>query len=107
MELITLQSLGTWEYVALPTEKRPVGHRWVFAIKYTPTGQLDKFKARLTAQGFSQIYGDDFLKTFSPTMRAKSLRVLLAIAAHEDLHILQIDVISAPTHALNYTQTST
>lgn len=94
-ELTTLQSLGTWEYVALPMGKRPVGHKWVFTVKYTPTGQLDKFKARLTAQGFSQIYGDDFLETFSPTMRAESLRVLLAIAAHEDLHIRQIDVVSA------------
>ena len=84
-----------WEYVALPMGKRPVGHRWVFTVKYTPTGQLDKFKARLTAQGFSQIYGNDFLETFSPTMRADSLRVLLAIAAHEDLHIRQIDVVSA------------
>ena len=94
-EVTTLQSLDTWEYVSLPLGKRTVGHKWVFTIKYTPTGQLDKFKARLTAQGFSQVYGDDFLETFSPTMRSDSLRVLLAIAAYEDLSIRQVDVISA------------
>ena len=94
-ELTTLQSLRTWEYMALPTGKRLLGHKWVFAVKYTPTGQLDKFKARLTARELSQTYGDDFLETFLPTMRAESLRVLLAIAAHKHLHIRQIDVISA------------
>lgn len=94
-ELTTLQALDTWEYVILPLGKHTVGHKWVFTVKYTPTGQLDKFKARLTAQGFSQVYGDDFLETFSPTMRSDSLRVLLAIAAHEDLSIRQVDVVSA------------
>ena len=94
-EVKTLQSLDTWEYVTLPPGKRTVGHKWVFTVKYTPTGQLDKFKARLTAQGFSQVYGDDFLETFSPTMRSDSLRVLLAIAAYEDLSIRQVDVVSA------------
>ena len=65
------------------------------AVKYTPTGLIDRYKARLVAQGFSQVPGDDFLETFSPTIRAESLRVLLAIGACEDLEIRQIDVVSA------------
>jgi hypothetical protein len=47
------------------------------------------------AQGFSQVPGDDYLETFSPTIRAESLRLLLAIGAQEDLEIRQIDVVSA------------
>lgn len=94
-ELVMLQSLGTWEYAELPADKRAVGHKWVFTVKYTTTGQIDRFKARLTAQGFSQVSGENFLETFSPTMRAESMRVLLAIAAHEDLEVRQVDVISA------------
>ena len=95
MELKMLQALDTWEYTELPPGKHAVGHKWVFTVKYTPTGQLDKFKARLTAQGFSQVYGEDFLETFSPTMRSDSLRVLLAIAAYENLSIRQVDIVSA------------
>ena len=94
-ELVMLQSLGTWEYAELPGDKRAVGHKWVFTVKYTPTGQIDRFKARLTAQGFSQVSGENFLETFSPTMRVESMRVLLAIAAHEDLEVRQVDVVSA------------
>ena len=44
-----LQVLDTWEYASLPSGKHTVGHKWVFTVKYTPTGQLNRFKARLTA----------------------------------------------------------
>ena len=64
-------------------------------MKYIPIGLIDRYKARLVAQGFSQSLGDDYLETFSPTIRAKSLRVLLVISALEDLEIKQIDVVSA------------
>ena len=56
-------------------------------MKLTPTGLIDRFKARLVAQGFSQVPRDDFLETFSPTIRGESLRLLLAIGAYEDLEI--------------------
>ena len=90
-----LQALDTCEYATLPPGKHTIGHKWVFTVKYTPTGQLDRFKARLTAQGFSQVYGEDFLETFSPTMRGDSLRVLLAIAAYKKLSMRQVDIVSA------------
>jgi len=35
------------------------------------------------------------METFSPTIRAESLRVLLAIGATKDLEIRQVDVVSA------------
>ena len=94
-ELIKLQALGTWEYAKLPKGRKAVGCKWVFTIKYTPTGLVDRYKARLVAQGFSQLPGNDYLETFSPTIRAESLRTLLAIGALEDLEIRQIDVVSA------------
>jgi hypothetical protein len=67
----------------------------VFAVKYTPTGLLDRFKARLVAQGFSQVPGIEFEETFSPTVRLESLRTLLAIGAALDYEIHQTDVVSA------------
>lgn len=94
-ELTQLQSLGTWERAKLPPGKRALGCRWVFNVKYTPTGLVDRFKARLVAQGFGQVSGDDYLETFSPTIRAESLRLLLSIGASEDMDIRQIDVVSA------------
>ena len=47
------------------------------------------------ARGFSQQYGIDYEETFAPVVRMESLRVLLAIAAVEDLEIHQMDVVTA------------
>lgn len=94
-ELIKLQALDTWEFVDLPDDQRTIGSKWVFTVKYTPTGLLDKFKARLVGQGFSQMPGIDFEETYSPTMRLESLRTLLAIGASMDYEIHQTDIVSA------------
>ena len=66
----------------------------MFTVKYTPTGLIDRYKARLVARGFTQVAGDDYLETFSPTIRSESVRILLAIGACEDLEIRQLDVVS-------------
>lgn len=94
-ELAKLQVLGTWEYAELPAGKATVGTKWVFTVKYTSTRLVDRFKARLVAQGYSQRLGDDFYETFSPTIRYESIRALLAIGCAEDLEIHQADVESA------------
>jgi hypothetical protein len=48
--------------------------------------------------------GDDFLETFSPTIRAKSLRILLALRAYEDLEMRQINIVSAYLRSKIYTK---
>ena len=66
-----------------------------FKVKYTPSGLIDCFKAHLVARGFSQQYGVNYEETFAPTLHFDSLRMLLAIAAYKDLHIHQMNVVSA------------
>ena len=53
------------------------------------------YKARLVAKGFRQIKGVDYDDTFSPVAMLKSVRILLAIAAHYDYEIWQMDVKTA------------
>ena len=51
-----------------------------FQSKRNNLGQVDKYKAQLVAQGFSQVSGLDFNETFSPTIRFTSVRVLIYIS---------------------------
>ena len=53
---------------------------------------LDKFKARLVAQGFPQIAGLDFNVTYSPTIRFTSIRLILALACQYNLFLQHIDI---------------
>ena len=86
---------GTWVVVELPPHRRPIGNKWVFKTKYRADGSLDKRKARLVAKGFTQQYGVDFLNTWSPAVKYKTLRIVLALATRWDLELDQLDVETA------------
>ena len=85
----------TWELVALPSGKNVVGSKWVFKVKRNADGSIEKFKARLVAQGYSQAAGVDFQEVFSPVIRNTSMRSLLALANSLDWEVHQMDVKSA------------
>ena len=52
-------------------------------------------KARLVAQGYSQVEGVDFDESFVPVARMESIRVLLALACHLKFKLYQMDVKTA------------
>ena len=85
----------TWILTTLPAGRKAISCKWVFKHKTDENGDVVRFKARLVARGFSQIYGIDYMDTFAPVAKLASLRILLAIAAVEDLEIHQMDVVTA------------
>ncbi|KAJ3479322.1 hypothetical protein NLI96_g9143 [Meripilus lineatus] len=94
-EVDQLHQLKTYTIEDLPPGRKAVGCRWVFTLKRDANGNVIKHKARLVAQGFSQIPGQDFSATYAPVMRLESFRTLLALAAHLDLEVHQMDVVGA------------
>ena len=94
-EVENLCSQGTWEIVLRPKMLNVVGSKWVFALKRDDRGNIVKYKARLVAQGFRQIYGLYYLETFSPVIHRKSIRMLLGIAIENEWEIDQLDVVGA------------
>ena len=57
-----------------------------------------KYKARVVARGFGQKEGVDYDEIFSPVVRHTSIRVLLAIVAHQNLELEELDVKVAFLH---------
>jgi hypothetical protein len=55
-------------------------------------GEIVRNKARLLAQGFSQVEGLDFGETFAPVARLEAIRILLAFAASKGFKLYQMDV---------------
>jgi transposase InsO family protein len=95
LELSNLIQFGTWRYVKRPKDQAVVSTKWVFDVKYTADGRIDRFKARLVARGFSQREGLDFEDTFAPVIRLESLRILFAFAATYGLKAHLLDATNA------------
>jgi transposase InsO family protein len=94
-ELQSLAINNVWVLMDTPKGVNIVSCKWVFKIKRLPDGQIIRYKARLVARGFTQQQGVDYDETFAPVVRMESLRMLLAVAAQEDLEIHQMDVVTA------------
>lgn len=99
-KLQNLENHQTWEYDVLPPERKVIGSKWVFKVKYNTDGSVARFKARLVAQGFSQIPGIDFAETFAPTVKRESLRIYLALCLMLNLFIHQVDIVGAYLESL-------
>jgi hypothetical protein len=69
---------------------KAIGNWWVHAEK--SNGCL---KARLVAQGFSQVEGIDYNAVFCPVVRFETVRIMLALASIENWYITSLDVCNA------------
>jgi Reverse transcriptase (RNA-dependent DNA polymerase) len=94
-KISTLQNTGTWSVVPQPADKNIVGSKWVFRIKCKADGSVDKYKAHLVARGFTQVYGEDYLETFSPIAKLTSFRTILAFTTRYNWDIETFDFNSA------------
>jgi len=81
-----------WTLVHQPPNVNIVGNKWVYRIKYGPTGSIDRFKVRLVAQGFSQLPGLDYTETFAPVIKLSTVRVVLSLALLNNWCMHQLDV---------------
>jgi hypothetical protein len=72
-EMRTWKDLDIYNIVPQPKGHKVIGSKWVFHIKQGPNGSIQKHKARIAAQGFTQVEGINFDQTFTPMAKFSSL----------------------------------
>ncbi|KAM1448471.1 hypothetical protein ACFXTO_007428 [Malus domestica] len=97
-ELQALNDNQTWSVVDLPNGKTVVGSKWIYKTKFNSNGSIEKYKAWLVAQGFTQTYGIDYKETFAPVAKMNTVRVLFYVAVNNAWPLFQIDVKNAFLH---------
>ncbi len=86
-EIMGLDDMKTWKIVRPMNGVIPIDSKWVFKVKYTPQGEIEKYKARLVVRGDSQQAGLDFGEVFSPVAHNTICRMLLSMATACDFEI--------------------
>ncbi|GAA5874989.1 hypothetical protein JCM1840_007169 [Sporobolomyces johnsonii] len=92
VEMSAFFEAGVGKKVPRPTsDVHVIDSRMVYDNKRDDDGSVIKHKARWVARGFQQVKGIDFELTFSPTGHLTTLRLVVTIAAEEDLNLDQFD----------------
>ncbi len=94
-EVKGLVDMNTWEVTRPMAGVKPIDSKWVYKIKYTPTGEIEKYKGRLVVRGDSQRAGLDYGEVFSPVAHNTICRMLLSMATACDFEVDLVDVCQA------------
>mgnify|MGYP002631971453 FL=1 len=98
-EMKSMERFGVYRRVPRSAAKgrQVLGTRWVYKRKVNRFGVVNRYRARLVAQGFRQKAFDSYHpdETFSPVVHKDTLRLFLSLCAAENLSIYQADVKAA------------
>ena len=83
-ELKSMKDNEVWDIIELPKGIKTIGCQWIFKTKHDFNGNVERYKVRLVAKGYTQKEGIDYKETFSPISKKDSLRIVMALVAHFD-----------------------
>jgi hypothetical protein len=88
----TPQENDTWHLVPRKEAKNVIDSKWVYKIKRHADGSIGRYKACLVAKWFKQRYIIDYEDTFSPVVKAATIRLVLSVAVTKGWSLRLLDV---------------
>jgi hypothetical protein len=78
-EVATMHERQVWELVEQPSDKKVIGSTWVYVKKRNTKGEVVRYRSRLVAQGFGQVFGDTYEDVFAPVIDFAIIRLLFVL----------------------------
>jgi Reverse transcriptase (RNA-dependent DNA polymerase) len=97
-EMRALMKNDTWDMVSKPYDKNNAGCKWIYTIKHTLEKNVERFKTRLVAKGYTQTYGVDYEEIFAPVAKMNTVRTLISCAVNFGWDLFQLDVKNSFLH---------
>lgn len=97
-EITALRNNDTWSLVGKAKNVNVVSSKRIFKTKLREDRIVDRFKARLVAQGYSRVHGLDYEETFSPVVKPTTIHLILALAVLLKWSLQQLDAKNAFFH---------
>ena len=97
-EVSTLRAIDAWEVVRRPKDKEVLPSKMVHKTKTDEKGNVSRLKARFVVIGCASKTKNTRDKTYAPTLRYSTLRVVLAIAGILSMTVEQADIVAAFLH---------
>ena len=91
-EMDSMANNQVWDLIELPKRAKAIGYKWVFKTKRDFSGNVERYKVRLVAKGFTQKEGITYYETFSHVSKKDSFRIIMILVAHFDMELHQMDV---------------
>lgn len=80
-DYISLEVNRTWDITMLPPEKKEIGYKWFYKIKYHSNNKVARHKSRLGSLGNLQREGLDYTDKVAPVPKPTTFHCLLEIAS--------------------------
>ncbi|KAL2472340.1 cysteine-rich RLK (RECEPTOR-like protein kinase) 8 [Abeliophyllum distichum] len=91
-EMKSMKDNDIWDLVKLPDGAKPIGCKWIFKTKSNSKGNVERYKARLVVDNFTQKEYIDYKETLSPVLSKNSFRIIMLLVSHFELELHQMDV---------------
>jgi hypothetical protein len=91
-EYQSIMKNDVWDIVPIHEGKSLMTSKWIYKIKHTIDGRIERHIMRFVARGFSQVEGIDYEETFSLVAQYTSICMIISHATSMGWRVHHMDV---------------